>query len=200
MEATGTADAAEWARSMDGDGDAFGALFDRHKDRVFRHACRLVGNRHDAEDVTAVAFLELWRRRRDVRVVNGSVLPWLLVTTSNVARNSQRASRRYRQFLGRLPREPVAPDATDAALDLHPFDGIDQHLGAALRSLSGPDLQLVTLIALEDYSVADAAEVLRLTPSAAKTRLHRARHRLRAALGGLPDDVTTQTIAAGGEP
>jgi len=193
------ADAAQWTRSLEGDGDAFGVLFDRHRDRVFRHACRLVGSRHDAEDVTAVAFLELWRRRRDVRLVDGSVLPWLLVTTSNVARNAQRASRRYRQFLGRLPRQPVASDAADAALDLHPFDGIDQHLGAALRSLSAQDLQLVTLVALEDYSVADAAAVLRLTPSAAKARLHRARHRLRAALGGLPDDVTAQTIVAGGE-
>lgn len=78
-------------------------LFDRHRDRVFGHACRLVESRYDAEDVTASAFLELWRRRGDVRLVEGSVLPWLLVTTGNVARNSRRGTRRYRQFLSRLP-------------------------------------------------------------------------------------------------
>ena len=57
----------------------------------------------DAEDVAASAFLELFRRRDDVRVVNGSVLPWLLVTASNLARNSARARRRYQEFLARLP-------------------------------------------------------------------------------------------------
>jgi RNA polymerase sigma-70 factor (ECF subfamily) len=58
-----------WRRSLDGDGDAFGRLFDRHRARVYRHACRLTATRHDAEDVVASAFLELWRRRGDVRLV-----------------------------------------------------------------------------------------------------------------------------------
>jgi RNA polymerase sigma-70 factor (ECF subfamily) len=71
-------DSGLWSRGVDGNGSAFGELFDIHHDRVFRHAYRLVENRHDAEDVTATAFLELWRRRADVRLVDGSVLPWLL--------------------------------------------------------------------------------------------------------------------------
>ncbi|WP_396133584.1 RNA polymerase sigma factor [Arthrobacter sp. 1088] len=51
----------------------------------------MVGGRHDAEDATAAAFLELWRRREGVRLVDGSILPWLLVTTTNTARNLQRS-------------------------------------------------------------------------------------------------------------
>jgi RNA polymerase sigma-70 factor (ECF subfamily) len=42
-------------------------LFDRHRDRVFRHAYRLAGQRHDAEDIMSTAFLELWRGRLKVR-------------------------------------------------------------------------------------------------------------------------------------
>jgi RNA polymerase sigma-70 factor (ECF subfamily) len=87
-----------WRRSLDGDGEAFAFLFDRHRDRVFGHAFRLVQTRHDAEDVAASVFLELWRRRAEVRLVDGSVLPWLLVTTTNVGRNSARGTRRYRAF------------------------------------------------------------------------------------------------------
>ncbi|MGV8967781.1 MAG: RNA polymerase sigma factor [Cellulomonas sp.] len=187
-------DTAQWALSVEGDGHAFGVIFDRYRDRVFRHACRLVESRHDAEDVTAAAFLELWRRRRDVRLVAGSVLPWLLVTTSNVARNSSRSTRRYRQFLDRLPREPVGPDTADVAFRR---EIADVELGAALRSLSPQDLHLVTLVVLEGCSLAEAAVVLQLTPSAAKTRMHRARHRLRAAMG-FEDATAAHDVVIGG--
>ncbi len=74
-------DSTLWGRSLTGDGEAFDVLFDRHRDRVFRHACRLADTRQDAEDAVASAFLELWRCRAKVQLVDGSVLPWLLVTT-----------------------------------------------------------------------------------------------------------------------
>jgi DNA-directed RNA polymerase specialized sigma24 family protein len=47
-----TSDAHLWARSLVGDGLAFGVLFDLHRDRVFRHACRLVQDRHLADVTT----------------------------------------------------------------------------------------------------------------------------------------------------
>jgi RNA polymerase sigma-70 factor (ECF subfamily) len=192
-------DSALWSRCLDGDGAAFGALFDRHGDRVHRHAYRLVENRHEAEDVTATAFLELWRRRADVRLVEGSVLPWLLVTATNVARNVRRAARRHRQLLDVLPRSENAPDAAAAFFEARPLDGIDHRLAFALRSLSSADLRLVTLVILEGYPVADAAAVLGLKPAATKTRLHRARARLRAALGE-PPNTRPVTMPEGGHP
>jgi DNA-directed RNA polymerase specialized sigma24 family protein len=79
-----------WARSLAGDETAFAALFDRHGNRVFGHAHRLVDDRHTAQDVTAATFLELWRCRDRVRLVNASAAPWLLVTATNVARNQTR--------------------------------------------------------------------------------------------------------------
>ncbi len=159
-----------WSRALRGDGEAFGVVFDRYHDRVYRHVWRLVDTRADAEDVTAAAFLELWRLRRRVRVVNGSVLPWLLVTASNVARNQRRATRRYRALLDRLPRSPaVAP----------PQEGVREDLLEGLRSLSAPDLHLLCLVVLEGYQVAEAAELLGLSDTAARSRLHRARARVR---------------------
>jgi DNA-directed RNA polymerase specialized sigma24 family protein len=106
-------DGGLWARSLQGEGEAFGLLFDRHRDRVFRHAYRLAGERHDAEDIMSTAFLELWRRRLKVRMVDGSVLPWLLVTTTNVARNSKRSAFRYRKLLDSLPRAAGISNAND---------------------------------------------------------------------------------------
>jgi RNA polymerase sigma-70 factor (ECF subfamily) len=177
-----------WRGSLAGDGGAFGALFDRYRDRVFRHACRLVDARHDAEDVTASAFLELWRRRTDVRLVEGSVLPWLLVTATNLGRNAARGTRRYRQLLERLPRAEEQPDAAEVALGTHAL-GVDARLRAGLRSLNKTDAHLFVLVGLEGYPVTVAAEQLGLSVSAARARLHRGRAGLRELLR----DQSTET-------
>lgn len=176
-------DSRLWQRSLAGDGDAFGVLFDRHRDRVFVHACRLAGNRQDAEDVVASAFLELWRLRDRVRLVEGSVLPWLLATTTNVGLNAARSRRRYQRFLERLPRASQGPGAGGTVVDAV---GIDPVVKAAIRSLKRKDAQLLALVALEGYGLEDAASCLQLSPVAARARLHRARRRLRALLGNEP--------------
>ena len=107
---------ADWEASLANDANAFVSIFDRHRNRVYRHALRMTANAHDAEDVTAAAFLELWRRRKTVRLVDGSVLPWLLVTTTNQARNVARSLRRYRALLASLPRSEDMRSAEDEAL------------------------------------------------------------------------------------
>jgi RNA polymerase sigma-70 factor (ECF subfamily) len=171
-----------WKRSLQGDPDAFGALFDRHRDRVFRHAFRLAQDGHDAEDITATAFLQLWRRRSSVSLTAGSVLPWLLVTATNSALNLRRSAGRYRSLLDALPRPGDSPDAADVFLDGNPLEGLDSLLASSLRSLGARDLELVTLVVLEGYPAAEAAGLLGLTPAAANSRLHRARHKLRSVL------------------
>ncbi|MBT2537352.1 RNA polymerase sigma factor [Arthrobacter sp. ISL-69] len=186
-------DGGLWARSLKGEGEAFGLLFDRHRDRVFRHAYRLSGERHDAEDIMSTVFLELWRRRLRVRLVEGSVLPWLLVTTTNVARNTRRAAFRYRKLLDSLPRADGISNAND---DLFLQSEMDGDVARALGTLSALDLQLVSLVIFEKYTIAAAASVLNLTPSAAKTRVHRARQRMKNALTAAP----TPAPALEGDP
>lgn len=176
-----------WQRAVAGDGPAFGAVFDAHHQRVYRHARRLLPGVHDAEDVVAAAFLELWRRRRKVRVVNGSVLPWLLVTTTNLALNHGRGMRRHRAFIERLPRSLESPEQTEPAsrrIDL----GIDPVLLADIRHLRPIDQQLLALVALEGYRLAEAAEALGMSEHATRSRWQRIRRRLAT-------DHTTTTSA-----
>jgi len=164
-----------WQRSLDRDARAFAAIFDLHRDRVFRHTLRLVDSAHDAEDVTAAAFFELWRRSARVVPVEGSVLPWLLVTASRIARNVTRGTRRYRALLDALPRTP------------EPAAALDDDRGAlvAIRSLRETDASLVTLVVIEGYPITEAAAVLGLSDGAARTRLHRAKRRLREQLADI---------------
>ncbi|WP_229785020.1 RNA polymerase sigma factor [Paenarthrobacter histidinolovorans] len=180
----GSQDAGLWARSLAGDGAAFGALFDRHRDRVFRHAYRLCGNRHTSEDILATAFLELWKKRRKVVLVEHSILPWLLVTTTNVARNTNRASTRYRRMLDSLPRQDEAQ--VDSGEATYFQSVLDQDVVDALKTLGSIDLHLISLVVFEEYSVNAAAELLNLSPAAAKSRMHRARSKIKDVLQPKP--------------
>jgi len=181
-------EAAAWEAVLRHDGDAFVAIFDVHRDRVFHHALRMTANVHDAEDVTAGAFLELWRRRKSVRVIDGSVLPWLLVTTTNLARNLTRGLRRYRTLIAALPRAEIAQSAEDVALEGIEELRISTKVRDALSSLSPSDAALINLTMFEHYSPAQAAAALDITDGAARTRLHRARTRMAAALDALEED------------
>ncbi|WP_440710364.1 RNA polymerase sigma factor [Herbiconiux sp. YIM B11900] len=175
-----------WRRSLGGDGGAIALIFDRHERRLFRAALRDAPSAHDAEDVVATAFLELWRLRERVRIVEGSLLPWLLVTTANVSRNAARSRRRHRNLLAKLPPDPPAPDVAEEALDR--IDALQQErrFAAALGRLRAGDRQILVLSAVEGFSIEECAAALDIGRDAAKARLTRARRRARALLHAEP--------------
>jgi RNA polymerase sigma factor (sigma-70 family) len=167
-------DEQEWAKALRGDGEAFGRIFDRHRHRLFRHGYGLAGASADADDIVSIAFLEAWRRADAVRFVDGSMLPWLLVTATNTARNLARSSRRYRTMLGRLPSDPHDEDRY--------FDSTDGEAQRALLRLSAADQRILTLCVLEELSEKDAAAVLGIPLGTVKSRLSRAKARLAGRL------------------
>jgi RNA polymerase sigma factor (sigma-70 family) len=178
MSNAGLDEADAWSRARDGDPDAFTSLFDRHRDRVFGHALRLVRQPHDAEDVTAMVFLEAWRRRDAVRVVDGSIIAWLLVTANNTVHNLQRASRRHRAALARMSgpdREPDHADGVDTDLDNRERD---KRLHDAFATLSTAAQNVITLCVLEELPLAEAARTLGVPVGTVKSRLSRAKRRL----------------------
>lgn len=122
-----------------GDEPAYRMLHERHQAAVFRVALVLVRTTWDAEEVAATAFFELWRKRDNVRVVDGSALPWLLATTSYAAKNSLRTRRRYQRLLNRIPREHDVPDhAEEVARAMEAFSISHESapiLAARLRSM-----------------------------------------------------------------
>jgi len=167
-----------WRAAVGGNGRAFGFLFSRHRDRVFRHLLRFVDGGADAEDLTATVFLELWRTRDRVRIVDGSLVPWLIGLATNVARNSSRATRRYRRLLAKLPAPEAVADHADTVAERSGGQASAARLASAMRALPLIDQQLLALTALEGYGTSQAGEAVGLSPGAARTRLSRARQRL----------------------
>lgn len=183
-------DEEAWTAVLLGRGEAFGEVFDRHRARIHRHSRGLAPTWSDADDVVAITFLEAWRKRTDIAFVDGSMLPWLLRTATFTANNLNRASRRYAAALRRLPAGEVEPDHADG-LD-------DGEAVAALRSLSPIDQQVVTLCVLEGISTEDAARIMNVRVGTIKSRLSRAKARLRAAvddsIAGLRPEGVTDVI------
>ncbi|WP_285115548.1 sigma-70 family RNA polymerase sigma factor [Leifsonia sp. fls2-241-R2A-40a] len=192
-------EAAAWSAARGGDGPAFASLFDRHRDRVFGHALRLVREPHDAEDVTAVVFLEAWRKRESVRLVEGSIIGWLLVTTNFAVRNHTRGTRRYRAALAKLP--APAPQADHAPTVDESLDGAgrDHEVREAFSKLSQKDQDVITLCLLEGLTTAEAADALGVPEGTVKSRLSRARKRLIELASPLAAELdTNSTILEGG--
>jgi RNA polymerase sigma-70 factor (ECF subfamily) len=106
------ADSVLWARSRDGDADAFALLFERHAKAIYNYCFRRVGDWGAAEDLLSVVFLEAWRRRRK-QLPPDKVLPWLYGIATNVVRNRRRADRRYRAALARVPAPRFEPELTE---------------------------------------------------------------------------------------
>lgn len=182
-------DAELWLEATSGTEASFGVVFDRYRARVFRRAYAQVHDVSDAEDIVAVVFLEAWRRRDDVRFVDSSLLPWLLVVTTNVTLNVQRAARRHRRLLAAIP---VAEHAADPGHEVE--ERIDGHLltgrlRAALLKLSSAERRVVELCLIEEFPLADAATALDVPLGSVKSRLSRARRKLQKALGGVASPV-----------
>jgi RNA polymerase sigma factor (sigma-70 family) len=185
-EDPGQSDAAHWESALAGRGEGLAQVFERHQQRIFRHSIALVPTLDDAKDVVAITFLEAWRRRTQVRFVDDSLLPWLLVTATHSARNISRSARRYRDLLERVPPSPDVPDPADA-LDAGPAM-------SALATLSEAHRNVVTLCIIEGLPLADAALVLRVPVGTVKSRLHAAKRALAERLA--PSEPAAPTTGA----
>lgn len=167
-------------------------LWDEHAQRIYRYCYRRTADRELAEDLTSVVFLEAWRCRNRAELGADSELPWLYGIAANVVRNQWRKQRRYRAALARLPKPRDEADLAQDAVD-HLADQEQMRLVVArLRVLPQIEQDVLTLCAWEDLTPKDAAVALGVPESTVRTRLHRARNRLR-----LPDEAKGHTPVPG---
>jgi RNA polymerase sigma factor (sigma-70 family) len=167
-----------WSRVRAGDGDALGALFERHAKAIYNYCFRRTGSWDAAEDLLSVVFLEAWRRR-DQELPHDKVLPWLYGIATNVVRNRRRSERRFRAALARVPApRPEAGFESDAVERMDDERRIKEALDL-LGRLSQREQEVFVLCAWSSLSYEDAALALGLPLGTVRSRLSRARDRLR---------------------
>ncbi|MDQ1484742.1 MAG: hypothetical protein QOJ62_435 [Actinomycetota bacterium] len=170
-----------WRRAQAGDGTAFGDLFERHADRVYNYCFRRLGSWALADDATSQTFTEAWRRR-DAVEVDDSLLPWLFAVANNVCRNLARSGRRHAHLLSTIPQVgPVVDHADEVASRIDDERQMQQVL-AALRKLKQSDRDVIAMCDWEGLSYNDTARALGVAVGTVKSRLSRARQRLRESV------------------
>lgn len=177
-------DAELWELIAQGDHAAFTALFERHAEAVWNYVYRLTASWPAAEDMLSTTFLTAWRKRGDGLLVRESALPWLYTVAANLVRTEWRAGRRRSRMLSRLTAEHERDHADAIADRMH----AEQHLRAVLEAidrLPKAEREVAQLCLLGEISTADAAAALGIAEASVRSRVSRARARLR--------DLTTRT-------
>jgi RNA polymerase sigma factor (sigma-70 family) len=162
-----------------GDPAAFNMLFDAYSRAVYNLAFRLTGNWSTAEEAVSLTFLEAWRLRASVEMEGGSLRPWLLGIAINVNRNMSRAARRHQAALSRLPPPPHVPDfADELAGQLDDARQLRRVL-AVLGRLRADERDVIALCVWSELDYAAAAQALGVPAGTVRSRLSRARRKLR---------------------
>ena len=142
------------------------ALYDAHKNMVYRLALSFLKSVPDAEDATQQVFLRLIEYRG--RIVPGKERQWLAAVTANLCRDMLRAATRRRT-------EPLTEDLV--------FDAPEENeIFQSVMELSPGERAAVYLYYYEGYSTAETAQILGLSQTAVTSRLGRARQHLRGKL------------------
>jgi len=151
-----------------------------HSARVYRLAYRLTGNSHDAEDLTQEVFVRVFRSLSSY--TPGTFEGWLHRITTNLFLDMARRRQRIR-FEG-LGEETAArlgdggPSPAQAFDDRH----LDTDIQAALKALAPEYRAAVILCDIEGLSYEEIAAALGIKLGTVRSRIHRGRAQLRAAL------------------
>lgn len=171
------------ARAKAGDRFAFDELYSRHVKPVYWQAYSVVSNAADAEEVTQDVFVTAWRKMRDIDLVGGSLLPWLLVTAKYTAANKRRASLRHDTRATELQDYHVDRHA-DVEAQVEAGEVLNQ-ITKSLAALSPADRDLYDLCIQQGKTYAEAADTLGVSHGSVRNRVSRLRQRLRADLHDL---------------
>ncbi|GAA3455750.1 RNA polymerase sigma factor [Dactylosporangium matsuzakiense] len=162
--------------------DRFDEVFDRYYGHIYAYAARRLGP-DLAEDVASETFLVAYDRRAGFDPARGEVRPWLYGIASNLIMRHSRAEARRLKALARSAEPDAGPDHAELVPGRVDAGGARARLAAALNRLSLGDRDVLLLIAWAGLTQQEAAAALGIPSGTARSRLHRARHEMRKALG-----------------
>jgi RNA polymerase sigma-70 factor, ECF subfamily len=163
------------SRAQAGRLDAFEELVRRHRLAAYRVALRMLGDENDAEDATQEAFVQAWRNLGGFRA-DAAFSTWMYRIVTNRCLNMLRARRRTEP----LPEGHEAPASRPDRIAEARWQVED--LKRAIIRLTPEQRAPLILRELEGCSYEQIAETLELSIPAVKSRLHRARLELLAAM------------------
>lgn len=202
---TSTSDRADMHNEIDPTGGkawvppTWEEIVTQHSARVYRLAYRLTGNMYDAEDLTHDVFIRVFRSLNSYQP--GTFEGWLHRITTNVFLDKMRRKQRIRfdalsdESAARLPSRELGPE--QHYTETH----FDDDVQRALDALTPDFRAAVVLCDIEGLSYEEIASTLGIKLGTVRSRIHRGRSQLRAALAHRapdPSRTVSPTRARGG--
>jgi RNA polymerase sigma-70 factor, ECF subfamily len=182
---------------IDGDPDAFGELFARHRDRLWAVALRTLSDPEDAADALQDAMISAFRRAASFRG-DSAVTTWLHRIVVNACLDRMRRRKARPEVAGGDERLLDMIASAGSAPDPAHSSEVSLEVMKALRHLPHDQQVALVLVDMLDYPVADAAAVLGVAEGTVKSRCARGRARLLPRLAHLHKPEAAGLRIAGG--
>jgi RNA polymerase sigma factor (sigma-70 family) len=173
--------------------ERFAVLFDRHAPHIHRYLARRAG-RQVADDLVAETFLTAFAKRDRYDLGYSDARPWLYgIATNLVGQHRRDEVRQYRIMQGAVA-EPEVPDHADRVAAGVTAQATRALLDAALAELSAGDRDVLLLIAWEQLTYQEVSRALAIPAGTVRSRLHRARTKVRQVLAGTGAAATYEEL------
>ncbi len=162
-------------RAIKRDREAFGALYNKHVSRVYRHVYYMVGSPPEAEDLTAQAFLQAWQAIERYQVRGAPFVSWLMRIAHNLGVSHLRSRR---------PSAELPETLVDRSRDGNPDDVLQrqadgERVREAILRLREEHRRVIILRFVEDLAYREVAEIVGKSVPAVRVIQHRALNALR---------------------
>jgi RNA polymerase sigma-70 factor (ECF subfamily) len=182
-----TAGDAEVIRQSLARPELFALVYDRHAITVHRFLARRVGSQL-ADDLAAQTMLVAFDGRKRFDLAHESALPWLYGIATNLLRRHARAEARHLRALSKLDPYPLEPRLDDTVSDRVSAEAAGRELAAGLARLNPQERDVLLLVAWESLSYEEVSHALDVPLGTVRSRLHRARTKMRTALLEVSND------------
>jgi len=162
-------------KAINGNGDAFGRLYDMYVDQVYRHIYYRIGNKDDTEDLTQKTFIRAWDAIGKFKKTSSPFAAWLIRISHNLVIDFYRT---------RKPDEDIDFDTVTAKPEAGPEFITEQHFSQqeirkAIRKLNNDQQQVILMRFIEDFSYEEIASALGKSEGAVRVILHRGLEKLK---------------------
>lgn len=167
-------------RAQNGDSDAFGQIYDRYVDAVYRYVYYRIGDRTQAEDFTSETFVRALRRLDSFTYRGRDLGAWLITIARHIVFDHVKSSRyRLEVITGEVDDNAQVQAGPEHAV-LERLDSL--HLLRCVKRLGSEQQECIVLRFFQDLSVAETAQIMGKSDGAIKALQHRAVRRLAALL------------------
>lgn len=167
-------------------------LFDQHAAELLRYLVRRVGA-GVAEDLLSQTFLVAWERWAHYDPARGIPKAWLYGIAANLLRRHRRDELRQWRVYSGIPAGAEGPDPAEIAVDRVAASARQRALATAVADLNPGDREVLLLFAWADLGYAEIAAALGIPVGTVRSRLNRARRRLREQLTDAPESKEALT-------